>query len=58
MLVGNKSDMIEERQVNKEEIDSFLNFNSIVYYYETSAKTGENVHNIFETLTKDLLNVK
>ncbi|MBD3255590.1 MAG: GTP-binding protein, partial [Candidatus Lokiarchaeota archaeon] len=49
LLVGNKSDLIEERAVSLEEINSFTDkFN--LYYMETSAKTGEGVGDCFYIL--------
>ena len=42
LLVGNKSDLIDQRAVSIEEISKFTNdFN--LYYMETSAKTGDGV---------------
>ena len=49
LLVGNKSDLINERTVSKEEINDFTGkFN--LYYMETSAKTGEGVGDCFYIL--------
>ncbi|MFX1410349.1 MAG: GTP-binding protein [Promethearchaeota archaeon] len=49
LLVGNKSDLVNERVVSIEEINSFTrNFN--LYYMETSAKTGEGVGDCFYIL--------
>ncbi|MHA1149246.1 MAG: GTP-binding protein [Promethearchaeota archaeon] len=49
LLVGNKSDLIEERKVSIEEINEFTrDFN--LYYMETSAKTGEGVGDCFHIL--------
>ena len=49
LLVGNKSDLIQERAVSNEEINDFTSkFN--LYYMETSAKTGDNVDNMFTEL--------
>jgi len=49
LLVGNKSDLIDQRQVNIEEINDFTRkFN--LYYMETSAKTGEGVGDCFYIL--------
>ncbi len=49
LLVGNKSDLIEQRAVSLEELNSFTNtFN--LYYMETSAKTGEGVGDCFYIL--------
>jgi Ras-related protein Rab-11A len=49
LLVGNKSDLVDQRAVSLEEINTFTNdFN--LYYMETSAKTGEGVGDCFYIL--------
>ncbi|MFX1339058.1 MAG: GTP-binding protein, partial [Promethearchaeota archaeon] len=49
LLVGNKSDLINERALSNEEISSFTQrFN--LYYMETSAKTGDGVGDCFYIL--------
>ncbi|MHA1913959.1 MAG: GTP-binding protein [Promethearchaeota archaeon] len=49
LLVGNKSDLVEERAITLEEINNFThNFN--LFYMETSAKTGEGVGDCFYIL--------
>ncbi|MFX1396951.1 MAG: GTP-binding protein [Promethearchaeota archaeon] len=49
LLVGNKSDLIDQRAVSPEEISEFTkNFN--LYYMESSAKTGEGVGDCFSVL--------
>ncbi|MFX1454211.1 MAG: GTP-binding protein [Promethearchaeota archaeon] len=49
LLVGNKSDLADQRVVSLEEINKFTeNFN--LYYMETSAKTGEGVGDCFYIL--------
>jgi len=53
ILVGNKSDLIKEREVSLEEIQNICNMNNFVYY-EASAKTGENVDRIFQDLAARL----
>ena len=50
ILVGNKNDRENERQVSKEEGLSYMKKNGIALFFETSAKTGENIEiviNIF-----------
>jgi len=50
LLVGNKSDLTEQRAVSIKEVNSFTrNFN--LFYMETSAKTGDGVGNCFYILT-------
>lgn len=49
LLVGNKSDLIDQRAVSAKEISRFTNdFN--LYYMETSAKTGDGVGDCFYIL--------
>ena len=49
LLVGNKSDLLDQRAVSAEEIGRFTNdFN--LYYMETSAKTGDGVGDCFYIL--------
>jgi small GTP-binding protein len=49
LLVGNKSDLLDQRVVTLEEINNFTrDFN--LYYMETSAKTGEGVGDCFYIL--------
>lgn len=51
IVVGNKCDLVENREVSKEEIDQFLqNYN--YEYIEVSALTGENVKLGFEKISK------
>ncbi len=49
LLVGNKSDLIDQRMISIEEINQFTkDFN--LYYMETSAKTGDGVGDCFYIL--------
>ena len=47
LLIGNKSDMTAEREVNKEDINSYCEKNSL-NYIEISAKNNDNVEKIFK----------
>ena len=49
MLIGNKNDLVEERAVDYETGANFAKNNDLGYY-ETSAKTGDNVNRAFNTL--------
>jgi small GTP-binding protein len=56
-LLGNKCDLAEEREIAKEQGDSLANELSLSYY-ETSALTGEKIHETFKELAESLLNQK
>ena len=51
-IIGNKSDL--ERKVDTEEVKKFKTNNDIVYFTECSAKTGQNVKEIFVEAAKYL----
>ena len=51
-LLGNKADLEEERQVTYEEGEQLKNFYDILYFKETSAKTGLNVTEVFVEAAK------
>lgn len=53
LIVGNKSDLIDSREVSQEEIDNYIKLNNFKYY-ETSAKSGDNVEELFLELAKSL----
>jgi len=50
MLVGNKSDLAEERTISIDHGTAFAKSNDLLEYIEISAKTGENCERIFEIL--------
>ncbi|KAF0972791.1 hypothetical protein FDP41_009040 [Naegleria fowleri] len=57
VLIGNKSDLEDQRQVSFEEASRFAKENGLVYV-ETSAKTGENVTKAFmETASRIYKNI-
>lgn len=49
ILVGNKIDLIPQRQVDENAINDYTNAKNILYY-ECSAKENLNVENIFQTI--------
>jgi len=55
ILVGNKSDLIESRQVYQEDIDVFLRRYNM-QYFETSAKNGDGVKDLFDCIIEYLAN--
>ena len=61
-LVGNKSDLEDERKVSKEEGERFKEEKHLDRFFETSAKTGENARNALleaaKMLYKDYLKNK
>ena len=54
VLIGNKSDLIEEREITEEEINNFVKDNNIKYF-ETSAKDGKNVDECFYYISEQLM---
>ena len=57
ILVGNKIDLVNEREVPEEKAKNFATKNKLEYI-ETSAKDGTNIQNAFDALIAQLLNGK
>ena len=57
ILVGNKIDLKNNRKINKEKSNNKA-INKNLNYYETSAKTGENVEFIFGEIVRLIINDK
>ena len=53
-LIGNFADMEQDRVVQKEEALKLMKEKGFTNYLETSALTGQNIDNCFQTLTKHL----
>eukprot|EP00877_Chromochloris_zofingiensis_P000587 jgi/Chrzof1/10529/Cz05g02050.t1 len=53
VLVGNKTDLADSRQVSEEEARAFADKNAMVFV-ESSAKTAANVSEIFESVAAKL----
>eukprot|EP00826_Nyctotherus_ovalis_P054311 TRINITY_DN7103_c0_g5_i1.p1 TRINITY_DN7103_c0_g5~~TRINITY_DN7103_c0_g5_i1.p1 ORF type:complete len:213 (-),score=93.66 TRINITY_DN7103_c0_g5_i1:131-724(-) len=54
VLVGNKKDEEEKREVTQEEANEYLEMNELFAFMETSAKTGEGVMDVFKKLAQSL----
>ena len=54
ILIGNKKDMEEERQVTQEEAELFSETNNMIYF-ETSAKEGDNIEYVFNYTAEKLV---
>ena len=54
ILIGNKSDLEDKREVTYEEGAKYLEDDRIMSFYETSAKTGDNVKKLFEEIGIEL----
>ncbi len=55
-LVGNKIDLIDEREVSSEHARAVADQHNLLYY-ETSAKTGQNVQFLFDSLVRKICNM-
>ena len=55
IIVGNKIDMEDSREINKEDAEKFASDNNYKYF-ETSAKTGEGVDDAIRDLVNQVLN--
>ena len=54
IVAGNKCDLEEKREVNKNEGEDFSKENNI-NFFETSAKEGTNVNEIFQVLSNEII---
>ena len=55
LAVGGKSDLDNERKISLEDAKSLANMYEIYDVIECSAKNGENILEIFESITKEML---
>ncbi len=54
ILIGNKNDLEGHKEINNEEALKFKEENNILYWVETSAKSGENIVRLFVDVAKFL----
>ncbi|UCE13307.1 MAG: GTP-binding protein [Candidatus Heimdallarchaeota archaeon] len=54
-LVGNKNDLVDERQISKEEGEDAKKQLDMINFFETSAKTGDHIQETFEDLAQLLV---
>ncbi len=54
IIVANKSDLAEEAEFNDEDIRKIARYFDFPFY-KSSAKTGENVKDIFHTLAEEVI---
>jgi small GTP-binding protein len=54
VIIGNKCDLTESREVTEEEINDFIKDNNITYF-ETSAKDGKNIDECFNHMAQKLI---
>lgn len=56
-LLGNKSDLVDRREVPESEVNEYLRTLTVpVKYFETSAKSGENINEFFNEMAHHLTN--
>jgi Ras-related protein Rab-1A len=54
-IVGNKNDLGDDRQVDKDAGNELASSLSVAGFFETSAKTGDNVDEFFECVARQLM---
>lgn len=57
ILVGGKSDLNNEREITKEDALSILRLHNMFTFIECSSKTGENIEEVFFSLTNKIMKI-
>jgi Ras-related protein Rab-6A len=57
-LVGNKTDLVDERVISHEKAEQAAKEHGLLFYVETSAKTGANIQLLFRKLVQRILERK
>ena len=58
VLVGNKSDMTAEREISREDAEAMAREHGMLFYLETSAKSGENIAPLFLEVARRTLEMQ
>lgn len=53
-LIGNRCDLEDQREVTRERAVEFCKSYNIVKFFETSAKSGDNVEEVFSLVAREL----
>ncbi|MCK4381544.1 MAG: GTP-binding protein [Candidatus Lokiarchaeota archaeon] len=56
VLFGNKTDLVDEKDLKDEKIENIVKGRNFLGYYKTSAKTGQGVFEAFQAIIKELYN--
>jgi small GTP-binding protein len=54
VLFGNKTDLVDEKDLNDKAVNKIVTENNFLDYYNTSAKTGSGVYEAFQAIIKEL----